>query len=309
MCLLSLGLHVSIWLYATSINATIKLSGNDQGTIQTYYLYNVDFPENNMTWIINENVPCDLGVLNYIEVIANSHNSLQIDYLDFIQYEYKQYVDPSYPDYGYDFISQYYQYSSNDTCDGTCCISTEEEPQCDEITSKVFNLYKEMDCNVNHCVLHQESVYTPPTTQDETPDPYCQDGIKGKDAICCHSQCIDSSGNQQCGGSGCSSLGLGYDYCCTATIIQNSRSCDTYSAPCINYSEYVEESDGDSSENSSNSSKKKWYEREWWEYLLIATSSVSIIVVIVVIIQYLSCNRLVEKPQPEEQGEVSIEIV
>lgn len=167
MCLLSLGLHVSAWLYATSINATIKLSGNDQGTIQTYYLYNVDFPQNNMTWIINEDVPCDLGVLNYVEVIANSDNSLQIDYLDFLQYEYRQYVDPSYPDYGYEFLSQYYQYSSDDTCDGSCCISTEEEPQCDEITSKVFNLNYEMDCDVDPCELHQESVYTPPEVENE----------------------------------------------------------------------------------------------------------------------------------------------
>lgn len=266
-CPLRLGFHVSDWRYASSFNTTIEITGTWNNVETKHYLYEVDFPTINMTQTVWRDVPCELGGLKTVEVIANSDNSLQIDYLDYVHYEGRDYYG-----YGSQYFSYNFYYKSDDTCVDLCCISTEDEPLCDQIPSKVFNLYKVYDCDVDDdCPVETQSPTPAPTiSETEEPDVYCENGIKGKDGVCCHSGCINSDGEEQCGGVGCSLLGLGYDYCCTANIIDNVRSCEEYSSPCINYQE-KDISDtgdtGDTGDTNEDKSKNIW-EWRWYYYVI-----------------------------------------
>lgn len=270
LCPIWIGLHVSDWMYASSYNVTVKLVGYWNNNPTEHYFYNVDFPYVNHTTTIWEDIDCEFGGLDYIELIANEENSLQVDYVDYVRFQGKDYYNTK---YGY-YYSYFLHYESDDTCNGSCCISTEVEPRCDEITSKKYYLTQTMDCDVDPCDELQEEVIPDDDDNDELngdPDPYCSDGIiDEKNGVCCHSQCINSDGNPQCGGSGCSSIGLGYDYCCTANILTSNRECNDYSAPCYNYQEEEsEESSEDSNEESSENVKfeklKTW---KWWMWLI-----------------------------------------
>ena len=63
-------------------------------------------------------------------------------------------------------------------------------------------------------------------------DPYCRDGFISNN-VCCHNSCVDGNGNGVCGGYGCSSRGLGAEYCCSGNIRDAGVSCEDNNAPCL----------------------------------------------------------------------------
>ena len=60
----------------------------------------------------------------------------------------------------------------------------------------------------------------------------CSSGIYNNN-ICCASNCVNSLGQSQCGGSGCGSLQGGSANCCTTQILASGRKCTDFPPPCI----------------------------------------------------------------------------
>ena len=155
LCTIWIGLHVSEWLYAPSENVTIKVAGHWNNKSTNHYFYGVDLPYRNYTHLIENEIDCELGDLDYIEIIATSGNSLQVDRVDYVRYEGRDY----YGNNSYFFHSYFFHYKSSDTCQNSCCISTDNETQCEGISSKVYNLRKTMDCDSDPCPEIKEEDY------------------------------------------------------------------------------------------------------------------------------------------------------
>ncbi len=131
MCKLSLGLYILSSIY----NVTLVIEGN----LDTYILYNIDFPNTDITHIINQDIQCDLGELKSLEIITDE--LIDID-VDFIQYEFRDYN-------GDMFYSKYFQYKSNNDC----CL---------------YNLHFDMDCNSEGCILYTSTPTPTPTLSPTT---------------------------------------------------------------------------------------------------------------------------------------------
>ena len=93
------------------------------------------------------------------------------------------------------------------------------------------DFYKKSDykkCDDCNCDIFEPTLS--PTI--EISDPTCENGIINGD-ICCASTCINSNGDEQCGGVGCGALPGGGSMCCGGSIGSSGRLCNINSAPCI----------------------------------------------------------------------------
>ena len=96
-------------------------------------------------------------------------------------------------------------------------------------TTNVLSSGISCDLTVSPCVINPVSL---PIPTQSSPDPYCQNGIKGigsstSVSACCSSVC------GICGGTGCGSKLGGSASCCPSSILNSGISCNTSSAPCV----------------------------------------------------------------------------
>jgi hypothetical protein len=227
-CALWLGILTSNELYSFGNNAVVTLIGSNN---TQHTMSNIDLPFKDFTHDIHTDIPCNLGILQKVVISATTDNSLKIKGLPYVRYEGKDFNNPQNPN---QYASYFYDYKTDDSCYGECCISLENEPLCTQVSSKDFNLQINKNCDVDGCEQIVKSVTPEPTTTTMSPsDPLCSNGILGKDNVCCHSSCVNDQGQPQCGGVGCSQVGLGYDFCCSINIKERDSSCDNHGAPCM----------------------------------------------------------------------------
>lgn len=115
------------------------------------------------------------------------------------------------------------------TCGGSGCSSRTDAGASDCCMTTIRETRNYCDESEPPCII-RETIPTP--TPTNTTDPTCTNGIIN-DNVCCASTCINTAGQPQCGGSGCSLLPGGSLLCCMTTIRFAGVSCNDGVAPCV----------------------------------------------------------------------------